>query len=288
MKREIITFLVMLTISTIAAATHSPVHSMEVVHFPSALLPPAKPASNQQTTAGAPTEGQPIWGHLGKPEGAGPFPALVLMHGCGGIQESHLRWAKLLNRSGYVTLVLDSFRPRSIVRMCSRTVRAASQSGRALDAFGALRFLQDLPIVDNDRVGLIGWSHGAGSALNAVSEFGIASKFANRFQLAIAFYPFCVSDRSFDVPVLVLIGAKDDWTPAGYCRELRDKNAGGKKAISLKVYDGAHHGFDDADLGTGFFIPGEPGGRHWLQYDRNAHQDAVGRVKRFFDNHLSR
>lgn len=281
-------FFVALMMSTMMAATHSPVRGMEVVHFSSALLPSVKPASDQSENAAGSTKGHPIWGHLGKPKGAGPFPAVVLMHGCGGIQESHLRWAKLLNAAGYVTLVLDSFRPRSIVRLCSRIVRAASQSSRALDAYGALEYLQDLPIVDDDRVGLIGWSHGGGSALAAVSKFGVADKFSRRFKTAIALYPFCVSDRSFEIPVLVLIGSNDDWTPAKFCRELLKNTATRENAIELKVYDGAFHGFDDADLGTGFFIPGEPGGRHWLQYDRNAHQDAVGRVKRFFDNHLSR
>jgi dienelactone hydrolase len=288
MKRETVCFIVALLMSTMAVASCSLARGMEVVHFPSALLPSAKSEPNGQANSTGPARGHPIWGDLGKPESAGPFPAIVLMHGCSGIQESHLRWAKLLNAAGYVTLVLDSFRPRSIVRICSRSVSVPSQPSRALDAYGALEYLQGLAIVDDGRIGLMGWSHGGGSALAAVSEFGIAEKFSKHFQMAIALYPFCISDRSFEVPVLVLIGSSDDWTPAKYCRQLRRNNTGRVSPITLKVYAGAFHGFDDVDLGAGFFIPGEPGGRHWLQYNREAHQDAVERVKRFLAKHLSR
>ena len=122
----------------------------------------------------------------------------------------------------------------------------------------------------------------------AVSEYGLARKFGLNFRLAIAFYPFCISDRSFGIPVLVLIGSKDDWTPATFCRDLLAKSSRDGKPITLKVYDGVFHGFDDADLGPGLFISGEPGGKHWLQYDRDAHQDAIEQVERFLGSHMPR
>jgi dienelactone hydrolase len=227
--------------------------ALDLVHFPSAAAP--KGGQQEALTNSPETKpGYPIWGHLGKPHGAGPFPAIVLMHGCGGVQQSHMRWASLLNDAGYVTLVLDSFRPRHIIRLCEGGNSAASESGRVLDAIGALDYLQELPFVIPDKVAVIGWSHGAGTALNAVSKFGIGDKFPSAFKAAVAVYPYCNSNRSFNVPTLVLIGEADDWTPADLCRDLQNRNDDPESAFELVVYDGAFHAFDDADIGTGFLF----------------------------------
>ena len=51
-------------------------------------------------------------GTLFKPDGAGPFPAVVLLHGCGGIRTHFVQWAGAIRDMGYVALLVDSFRPR--------------------------------------------------------------------------------------------------------------------------------------------------------------------------------
>src|SRR5512137_2854507 len=51
-----------------------------------------------------------------KPDGAGPFPAIVIMHDCSGLgprsSGAPMRWAQELVPQGYVVLVPDSFSPR--------------------------------------------------------------------------------------------------------------------------------------------------------------------------------
>ena len=72
------------------------VHAAEVVHFTSAVLPPTAFKLKRAKAQGKELElepGFPVWGHLSKPTGAGPFPAVVLMHGCSGIFPTHVRWA---------------------------------------------------------------------------------------------------------------------------------------------------------------------------------------------------
>jgi poly(3-hydroxybutyrate) depolymerase len=50
-----------------------------------------------------------LTGRLTKPEGKGPFPAVVLLHGCGGMQPRRDdRWSDRLSRWGYVTLQVCS------------------------------------------------------------------------------------------------------------------------------------------------------------------------------------
>ncbi|WP_419911179.1 dienelactone hydrolase family protein [Hoeflea sp.] len=247
----------------------------EVVHFRSAVL------------GGAPADtGFPIWGHLSLPDGDGPFPAIILMHGCGGLQQAHFDWAGMFNDQGYATLIVDSFRPRSVIRVCTSDSRATAPAQRALDAYGALAFLQELPGVDPHRVILIGWSHGGIAALEAVNAKGVSRQFGNGFRAAAAFYPYCIPDRDFSIPVLILIGEADDWTPPDLCRQLAERNKV-SGSLELVTYPGAFHGFDNADFSIGFFVSGAAGGQHWLQYDRDAHHDAADRITAFLAKHLA-
>jgi dienelactone hydrolase len=51
-----------------------------------------------------------------KPEGPGPFPAVVIMHDCSGLgprsSGAPIRWARELVEKGYVILMPDSFTAR--------------------------------------------------------------------------------------------------------------------------------------------------------------------------------
>lgn len=264
-----------------------PVGATEVVHFNSAVMPQSLSQSGQEQAGDDEIEqGFPLWGHLSTPEGSGPFPAVVLMHGCNGIQSSHADWASLLTELGYVTLILDSFRPRSFFNLCDTPIWSASPTMRALDAYGALGYLQGLQIVDSTRIGVVGWSHGGIAALAAVNKSGVAHRFQQHFKTAVAFYPYCISDRIFDLPVLVLIGEADDWTPVDPCREMQARSANGSDPIELVTYPGVHHGFDDPILQSGFTFEGTGGRTHWLKYDVDAHHDAIEKVEAFLAEHL--
>ncbi|MCV0424706.1 MAG: hypothetical protein K5905_04490 [Roseibium sp.] len=87
----------------------------EVVHFATGV-----PSEGQQESGKIHVRSAPrLWGHLSKPEGNGPHPALILLHGCGGIHQSHFDWAAHFNQQGFATLVVDSFRPRSLISDCA-------------------------------------------------------------------------------------------------------------------------------------------------------------------------
>jgi len=61
-----------------------------------------------------------LTGKLTKPEGQGPFPALVLLHACDGLREDvYLPWMKRLRTWGYVALLVDSFGPRGEFNLCA-------------------------------------------------------------------------------------------------------------------------------------------------------------------------
>lgn len=264
--------------------------AFEVVHFTAAALPPSPFKQRLAKAQGkdlAQEPGFPLWGHLGKPAGTGPFPAVVLMHSCAGIHPSHARWAARLTEQGYVTLLVDSLRPRSLFNICKEPMGIASPQTRALDAQGALAYLQGLPIVDRARVGLVGWSHGGNAALAALDSSGITAPFPQRFRAAIAFYPYCFGGGDYDRPILILLGEADEWAPLDRCRALKAQSRNAGASIELIAYPGAFHGFDVPALQQGLSVEGSRGKTYWLQYDKAAHEDAAKRVEAFLASQLS-
>jgi dienelactone hydrolase len=195
-----------------------------------------------------------IEGLLLRPPGEGPFPALVLLHGCGGlrtrngaVQAKPRFWAEHLRDRGYVTLLVDSFSPRGIDEVCTGRHILSPVRDRADDARGALRFLQGRTDVRADRIGLLGWSNGAAAALSVLFDDGVRDR---DFRAAVAFYPNCTRqypggpDFRPYAPLFILVGALDDWTPAAPCVALAERGRAAGAPIAIKVYPGAHHSFD--------------------------------------------
>ena len=185
---------------------------------------------------------------LFEPRGAGPFPAVVLMHGCSGWHGSNLTdWASWFVKRGFAALMIDSFGPRGVNGVCGNPLKARpTPRTRAQDAFGALDYLSQLPAVDARRVILMGFSHGGTSAVVAASANVGRSGSAGgpRFAAVVAMYPWCgVGPGAFSepfLPTLIIVGEKDDWTPAGLCLE-RERTY---ESLEVHVVPGATHSFD--------------------------------------------
>ncbi len=232
---------------------------------------------------------EPLTGKLTKPQGDGPFPAVVLLHGCSGIGMFPDDWPERLAGWGYVALTVDSFGPRGFTEICSNMFRVPYPI-RVQDAYDALCYLSGLPFVDRNRIGLIGWSHGGLSALAAVSRSNYATSAAivttrleppkqeHLFRAVIAFYPFCIGQLDDALaPLLILAGELDDWCPAALCQM---KMPSGKTAneVLLKIYPGAYHGFDhNRDI----VIQG-----HRILLNTQAQTGAIIQVRNFLGKHL--
>ena len=222
-------------------------------------------------------------GTLIKPEGNGPFPAVVLLHGCEGMGEagsdSYNRWASRLKSWGYLTLQVDSFGPRGDSFICSNDdLMKKYVPKRAMDAHDAQSYLAGLRFVDSKRIAVMGWSHGALSTLASVSE--MPGKNIVPFHAAIAFYPYCYKTLDdLNAPLLILIGGADDWCPAELCSSNMPKQGKTKHEVVLKVYPGAYHNFDWPDMNVIYM-------GHVLQYNGQAASDSILQVKGFLEKHL--
>jgi dienelactone hydrolase len=225
-----------------------------------------------------------VIGYLMKPEGAGPFPAIVHLHGCGGLPDSaktgamrHF-WSERLVSWGYVVLVVDSFTPRGINNTCS-----GEYAPRVADAIGARAWLARQAFVDPDRIAVIGFSAGGIAALSLAEarEFELFEGGpAHRFRAAVAYYPFCNAIDAMSIPTLILIGELDDWTPAANCRRMAARQVA-RGLVKLIVYPGAYHVFDAPAPSRRYF-------GHRLEYNTAAAEAAASELRAFLTTHLGR
>jgi dienelactone hydrolase len=240
--------------------------------------------ASQRLISGGLIRGDHIQGYLAKPDGAGPFPAVVGLHGCAGMHDTTKQ--KLVDELvawGYVTLLVDSFATRGIDHTCTSGMGIVTR--RMSDAYGALAFLARQSFVDMRRVAAVGLSQGAWVTLllaqtRSFESFVVRSDL--RFRAAVAFYPPCRWAGSRPgIPTLILIGALDDWTPSEDCsREVVNWGTEGPP-IELVVYAGAHHGFYYPHLQPGMTLFG-----HWIEYSGDAADNANVRMQQFLNRHL--
>jgi dienelactone hydrolase len=248
-------------------------------------------------TPGAPVM---ITATLVRPAGPGPFPAVVQLHGCAGVEAQSFRWARWLAERGYVALVVDSLGPRNATGDCRSGPDEPPITARFDDTFGALRYLHSLPEVRADRVAAIGWSQGAvyamatinGPSLERARRRGVTLP-AIGFAAAIGVYPDCSSLVNEQVvrPLLVLIGEADDWTPAVKCREMVEAMRGRGADATITVYPGAYHYFDVEGQRHEVLAQVEnvyrPGGfGATVAYQAEAAADAHRRIAEFLARHL--
>jgi len=250
-------------------------------------------------TPGAPVA---IDATLVRPAGGGPFPAVVQLHGCAGLEPQSFRWARWLAERGYVSVVVDSYGPRGVKGDCRTGPDEPPITARFDDAMGALRYLQAQPFVRGDRVAAIGWSQGGvyamaainGASLERARQRGVELP-AVGFAAAIAFYPGgCRSliEEQVIRPLRVLIGGADDWTPAATCQRMVAAMAARGADASIVVYPGAYHYFDveGQDLTVLADVENElkPGGfGATVSYQAAAAADGQRQVEAFLAKHLS-
>ena len=239
----------------------------------------AQSVSFKSVTVGSIAAGPEIAATLSKPQGNGPFPAIVLAHSCAGVNPHTSFWSRLLTGWGYVVLAPDSFGPRGFQGGVCSLGTLVSGSERVTDVAGALDWLNAQPFVQKDRIGLIGHSHGGWAAVRAVQKsYNLASR---GLQAAVAYYPLCgvQTDRDVAVPLLILIGDKDDWTPADNCRRLEKAGFAQPGLVETVYYPNALHSFDSK-------LPERSAFGHKLAYDTVAGPDAEARTKAFFAKYL--
>jgi dienelactone hydrolase len=222
---------------------------MEIHSFPSVTL------TDQELLAGK-KDGKPVTisGELRLPRpGNDRLPAVILLHGSGGVSGYVLDWEQYLNAMGVATFVLDSFTGRGIVN----TNFDQSQLGRLamiVDVYRALTVLAKHPRIDPNRIILMGFSRGGQAALYSSMkrfhrQYGSPGQ---EFAAYLVFYPLCNTtyhedEDVADKPIRIFQSA-DDYAPLAPCRAYVERLKAKGKDVQLTVYLGAAHNFDNRGL----------------------------------------
>ncbi len=201
-------------------------------------------------------------GYLYSPEGVqGAAPAVVLMHGRAGAYSSladgvydattlsmrHRYWARYWAERGYYALVVDGFGPRGYPggfergSYSERPDAVNEVTVRPLDAYGALRYLRTLPAVDDDRIGLMGWSNGGSATLATMADDKPGDMRRLGFRAGLAMYPACGLHNRFDrtgyrpyAPVRVFMGTEALRNPAGVVRSNRPLSSSRRSGVRAR------------------------------------------------------
>jgi dienelactone hydrolase len=226
--------------------------------FPVLLMSVAHAAPAPQAVE-IPLSSGVLHAQLFKPEGEGPFPTVIALHGCGGlgahadpVAPRYRDWAERLLKDGNAVLLPDSYGSRELGPQCRvKEVHVKARRERVADIAASRAWLMKQKWVARDRVSLIGWANGASALLWAVRPQSAARDAAPDFRAAIAFYPDCRISAglgwSARVPTLVLIGANDDVSSPPACRQMVDGAHGRSALARIVVYPGAYHDFDRAN-----------------------------------------
>ncbi|MFD0666370.1 dienelactone hydrolase family protein [Ramlibacter sp. MAHUQ-53] len=201
-------------------------------------------------------DGTPLQAWVYRPEGP-PRGAVVALHGCGGLyaragaragrlNPRHHAMGEWLQARGYLAVFPDSLRPRGIDSLCAQKFaeRRIDPGGRRADAQAAMAWAAGQPGSDANRIALLGWSHG-GSTLLATTNANREEVRRHPVQprVAVGFYPGCGASLRAGyraaVPLVLMLGELDDWTPPGPCVEL-----GQAVGAEVHVFPGSYHDFD--------------------------------------------
>jgi dienelactone hydrolase len=197
---------------------------------------------------------------LYKPDGDGPFPIVIALHGCGGlaghsepVQPRYRDWAEQLLKAGNAVLLPDSYGSRELGPQCLvKERRVLARRERVADIVASRQWLVQQPWAARERISLLGWANGASALLWAVRPQLSSRGVEPDFRSAIAFYPDCRLSSglgwSARIPTLLLIGAKDDVSSPPACRQMVDGAHGRSALARIVIYPGAYHDFDRANF----------------------------------------
>ncbi len=199
-----------------------------------------------------------ISGELNLPPGEGPFPAVILYHGNYHPDDLNSWFNKLVPRlleANIATFVIDSFTGRKIKSTAFNEMRL-SRAARLTDVFQALNMLAKLEEVDENRIGISGYSVGGTTAMLAaelrLNETSLAR--GRSFAALMPVYPSCQTrfrnHELMDAPMLLLVAQEDGYSPAEFCEEYAQEAKSAGFDVQIKVYEDALHGWINNRVNT--------------------------------------
>jgi dienelactone hydrolase len=248
-------------------------------------------------------DGKEIDGLIYKPDGKGPFEAVVMLHGAGGIFPYQLDWARQLRDEGYVVLYVDSYCKRKLLcehdspdndpkrRKAVNRWKEITPQQRAADAFGAFEYLLQQNFVNKDKISLMGFSWGATSGMMSIDPRmkKIFSPARGGFHSLVAMYPNSkywtgmrtlrrITDVNITIPTLMLAGEKDEAESIDVYKELQQLAEKNMYPLTVILYPDSYRKFDEKREKHSVTVNNVTLTK---AYNKNAHEDSIKQVFSF-------
>ncbi len=192
------------------------------------------------------------------PDREGRAPAVVFLHGCGGLSQATEPRARAAQALGYVAVVQDSMTPRGLdwPEVCDG--RALQGAERVGDLLVTLQVVREHPAVDPGNIVIVAYSHGAWTALEAFAlEDALPTSLSDSpgqhlagVQGLVAWYPYCGWGVGFsegwnvEIPTLMLLAEEDEITDPKPCEAIATRQADAGRKVRFITYWDVGHGFD--------------------------------------------
>ncbi|HEV8411595.1 MAG TPA: dienelactone hydrolase family protein [Gemmatimonadaceae bacterium] len=215
-------------------------------HFPSLRSPTATRLPTQTEKSFVESDGHRINVDVYEPDRAGRHPAVILLHGSGGI---HLinpslvnRYAAVLAEQGIICFVVHYFDGTGNFS-ADDSVEAANYFHWVRELHDAVTWIRARPDVRPNQVGMMGHSLGAWLAVGAAAA---DPRVARVVLLGSGLEPFLVDSIKRMPPVLMFHGDKDDVVPKSDADHLAQYLRAKKVSVQYRVYPGEGHQFGDS------------------------------------------
>ncbi len=209
---------------------------------------------------------------LVKPDGPGPFPAVIVLHEWWGLDAWIKDQARALAREGYAALALDLYRGKVTAspEEAHQLMMGTPVDRQTRDMKAAFAFLAARQDVVKSKIASVGWCMGGRNSFTlAIEEPTLAA--------AVVYYGAPPTEPAsiarIKAPMLGNFGGDDAGPSPAQAREFEDAAKKAGKTFDLKVYAGAPHAFAN---------PGNP----WKGYRKDAASDAWSRTTAFLRLYL--
>jgi dienelactone hydrolase len=223
---------------------------------------------------------------------SGPCPAIVMVHGTAGINETGAFYRDSILQAGIAVFEVN-FKTGVYTGPSDRP----PADTLVPMGFAALKELRKLQTIDPNRIGIMGFSMGGHLTVNTAFEtnrklwMGADKSFAS----FVAFYPVCKSFlyqsdvRLTGAPMIIFYGTDDCYgegqnVPA-FKRLILSKD---NIDIPIVEYAGAHHDFNRNHSPLNYYDPAAINGKGYTEWDAEAANDSLTRVIDFLNKTLNK
>lgn len=186
--------------------------------------------------------GPDVRAYVAKPEGRGPFPAVIMIHEFFGLNESIVSKADLLVKEGYLVVAPDTFRGSTtswIPRAIYQVITTKPENINA-DLDSVYAWLTSQPDVDPNRIATAGFCYGGRASL-------VYSLHNDQLAATVIFYGSPETDpavlKTLPGPVLGIFGGADQSIPVEEVKAFDAALSQAGVPHEIKIYDGQPHAF---------------------------------------------